>query len=366
MTRRRRRGLPEAFSRQAAEDAMELREFIRDSRPALTSFAVHLVLLLGLALWVIAKAPEDRPIWARFAAEDSASLATFDLAPAAQLEADEAIDAAADVSLAQVDWQQDLSLSALEQSGMAGAAKPVGMRLDLAPSLPRMTSLAPGDETLRELHGFRASSTALRMGSRRLEAAQASDGSWGYHPRESGDLSIVGWQLMAIKSAMMAGLFIRPEVVMKADRFIDTQQSDGGALYGYRGPKAEPGTTAIGLLLRMYRGWPRTDPRIQRGSHYLNELGPSSNGVYYNYYATQVLFHLGDQRFPPWNERLRDYLVSEQENDGHAEGSWYFPDSHFNEVGGRLYCTALSLLTLEVYYRYMPLYGELESSRFNF
>jgi len=33
------------------------------------------------------------------------------------------------------------------------------------------------------------------------------------------------------------------------------------------------------------------------------------------------------------------------------------PDDYGAPKGGRLYCTALAVMTLEVYYRHMPLYG---------
>ena len=56
---------------------------------------------------------------------------------------------------------------------------------------------------------------------------------------------------------------------------------------------------------------------------------------------------------------MRDYLVARQASEGHETGSWYFVDAHGSSgKGGRLYNTALSLLTLEVYYRYLPLYDK--------
>ena len=42
---------------------------------------------------------------------------------------------------------------------------------------------------------------------------------------------------------------------------------------------------------------------------------------------------------------------------GHQSGSWYF-DHDWSSRGGRLYDTALSILTLEVYYRHLPLYRD--------
>lgn len=197
-----------------------------------------------------------------------------------------------------------------------------------------------------------------------IEFAQCIDGSWGYQPKITGDLSIVGWQLMALKSAHMAGIKVSPAVVERTDKFLDSQQSDYGAYYGYRSTKREPGTTAIGLLIRLYRGWSRTDPNILKGAEYLAELGPSIDGIYYNYYATQVLYHMKMPQWERWNQMVRDHLVAEQEVDGHEAGSWHFGRNHFNEVGGRLYCTAMATLTLEVYYRYLPIYSDVDEEPF--
>ena len=46
-----------------------------------------------------------------------------------------------------------------------------------------------------------------------------------------------------------------------------------------------------------------------------------------------------------------------QSSRGHEAGSWD-PRGDFTDVGGRLYMTSLAVLTLEVYYRHMPLYTE--------
>ena len=54
---------------------------------------------------------------------------------------------------------------------------------------------------------------------------------------------------------------------------------------------------------------------------------------------------------------MRDYLVQTQAEGGHQAGSWYFEHKH-SAKGGRLYNTALAIMILEVYYRYMPLYRD--------
>ena len=114
--------------------------------------------------------------------------------------------------------------------------------------------------------------------------------------------------------------------------------------------------TAAGLLSRQYAGWSRGHPAIVNGAEKLAEWGPSSNNVYYNYYATQVLHHFQGALWDQWNSVLRDYLVTEQAKEGHELGSWYFDGDFGSNIGGRLYVTAMSTMTLEVYYRHMPIY----------
>jgi hypothetical protein len=79
--------------------------------------------------------------------------------------------------------------------------------------------------------------------------------------------------------------------------------------------------------------------------------------MYYNYYATQVLHHFAGDRWQAWNLKMRDGLVASQEKKGHARGSWFMNDP-FVDRGGRLYCTAMATMILEVYYRHLPIYRE--------
>ena len=43
-----------------------------------------------------------------------------------------------------------------------------------------------------------------------------------------------------------------------------------------------------------------------------------------------------------------------------TEGSWAPDDAKWGKSGGRHYTTCLNLLMLEVYYRHLPLYIELD------
>jgi len=186
-------------------------------------------------------------------------------------------------------------------------------------------------------------------------AQDQQGGGWRYAPGEVGDTTVTGWQLMALKSAQMAYLRVPTNVFPKVSRFLNVVQAEGGARYGYMTPGKEPTTTAIGLLCRMYLGWEMDSSPLRMGVKFLAEHGPSRNDMYFNYYAMQVMHHHGGPDWEPWNEKMRDYLIETQATQGHESGSWYFRNRH-TDPGGRLLITAMAVMTLEVYYRYMPLY----------
>ena len=203
---------------------------------------------------------------------------------------------------------------------------------------------------------------------------QAQDpvgGGWRYKLNQPGDTSAVGWQVMAIKSAKLSGIQINSRTYKLIDKFLSNVSINNGSIYGYTTPparvdKGRRGVSAIGLLCRMYMGWEKDHPGLKAGVEWLsNRVGPdvskdlSKVNMYYNYYGTQVMKQYGGEHWKKWNAKMRDYLVAAQDKKGAAAGSWMFsPQSHTCEKGGRLYCTAMACMTLEVYYRYLPLYSQ--------
>jgi hypothetical protein len=190
-------------------------------------------------------------------------------------------------------------------------------------------------------------------------------GGWRYQPRQAGDTSVVGWQLMALKSGHMAYLIVPKETILGSIKFLDSVQAESGAKYGYTGPGGGNGTTAVGLLCRMYLGWKMDHPAIQRGAEFIAATGPSKGNMYFNYYATQVMRQYGGdevgqphEMWEKWNKEMRDWLVNTQDKNGHQEGSWYMKGDHGSVSGGRIYCTSMATMILEVYYRHMPIYGK--------
>jgi len=190
-----------------------------------------------------------------------------------------------------------------------------------------------------------------------IEYAQHEQGGWRYQPKQPGDISVLGWQIMALKSALLGDIQVSSSTTGLAEYFLDRVQQADGAYYGYQRPGKMISCTSIGLLSRMYLGWGRDDPRLHQGVAFLSREGPSKTDIYYNYYATNVLCHYGGPQWDRWNDEQKAYLIKTQSSKGYTAGSWYFPHPHA-EVGGRLYVTCMSAMILEVYYRHMPLYSD--------
>ena len=197
-----------------------------------------------------------------------------------------------------------------------------------------------------------------------LAAQNKNDFGWRYTPGQAGDTSVVGWQVMALKSAHMAGLDVGGSYGLEAvGKWFDLVKSGpNNSNFSYQpSGGATPPMTSVGLLCRQYLGTKRDDPMMVDGVKYLMGHMPDEklHNVYYWYYATQVLHNYTGYDWDTWNRTMRKLLISTQTREGCASGSWS-PDSPsadaWGRQGGRHMLTALSALTLEIYYRYLPLY----------
>jgi hypothetical protein len=191
--------------------------------------------------------------------------------------------------------------------------------------------------------------------------AQNSDGGWRYNPKDPGDTSVTGWQLMALKSAHMAGLDVGGSAFSSTSKWLDSVAVHDGTEYAYQpGQAPAPAMTSVGLLCRQYLGAKRDDPRLTGGVTYLMGHMPDEAfpNIYYWYYATQVMHNMYGTEWDQWNRKIRNLLVDSQVRNSQAcaNGSWDSEKDAWGRRGGRLMQTSLSCLTLEVYYRYLPLF----------
>jgi hypothetical protein len=231
-----------------------------------------------------------------------------------------------------------------------------------------MYSHAIGAMALCEAYGLsqdpRLKQPALRSIQFIINAQNPVTGGWRYSPGQEGDTSVFGWQMFALRSAHMAGLKIPKNTLKGCSRYLDLAAVDRQrTAYSYQpGRGLSPIMTAEALLSRQLLGWPRTFPPLVKGaSQIAADLEASEDrNIYYWYYATQLLHNMKNKDWERWNLKVREGLINIQvREDGCAKGSWDpnlpLPD-RWGLMAGRMYVTSLSILTLEVYYRYLPLY----------
>jgi hypothetical protein len=226
-------------------------------------------------------------------------------------------------------------------------------------------ALAEAYAMSREHKDSRLLRAAVEKGIAFILSAQLDDGGWRYfqYQTQGGDMSIFGWQLMALKSAQLGGVPIPPRV---RDRMVDflkkNSRGDHGGLGAYRTTSpTTPAMTAEALYCRQILGAGRDSASSKEAVEYLlsfrNLPTRQKLDLYYWYYGTLAMFQYGGDEWQRWNARVRDLLISEQVKEGEYAGSWE-PRDPWSGYGGRIYATAIATLSLEVYYRYLPLYRE--------
>ncbi len=196
-----------------------------------------------------------------------------------------------------------------------------------------------------------------------LSRSQARDGAgWRYRPGSpQGDTSVLGWVVMALKSADQVGITLDPKNKQAVLAWLD--QVDGGrsgGLASYQPTRpVSPTMTAEAWICRQFLDLPFNNRgAAPEAALYLIQNSPSRSefNLYYWYYGTLALYQYGGESWSRWNAEVRDELVRRQRRDPHLIGSWDPDPSKYGSYGGRVYATALATLSLEVYYRYLRLY----------
>jgi hypothetical protein len=241
---------------------------------------------------------------------------------------------------------------------------------------------------------------AAQAGIDYLVRVQTPGGGWRYGPRYiQSDTSCTSWVLMTLKTADLAGLDLAQRSLDGIDSWLERcafditgeteTPSDLASDYDYevgsrRRFKAFTGylelsgkeasalqqvsMTAVGMTCRFFMGWKRSHPFQIGSANYLMDFLPQwmkglEKGMavawyhYYWYYGTLSIYQMGGQYWRRWNEKIRRmYPQAQRTSPAELAGSWD-PDSAVLN-GGRLFSTAMSILTLETYYRFSPLLGD--------
>jgi hypothetical protein len=194
-----------------------------------------------------------------------------------------------------------------------------------------------------------------------LVAAQEQKlGGWRYDPNEDSDTSVLGWAYMALKSAELAGIDLPKETFSRADTWLKgVSGGKFGGIYGYQKPeKKREAMVATGMFCRQLGGVPANDPGMHEGMGYIatHPLSAEELDYYYMYYGTLVMYQNQGPIWEEWNERMKEIVLAAQHKSGSKRGTWD-PEKWYGFQMGRVVSTAISTLSLEVYYRILPIYG---------
>ena len=190
-------------------------------------------------------------------------------------------------------------------------------------------------------------------------------GGWRYEPSSNdADLSCSGWALMALRSARLNGAQVPPEAIEKAVLYVRRAYKDlgeaAGGCFGYQGATGQSGEILTGsAILCLELCGQHLDPLSMKGAKYLGAtfratLGGGHCHRYYGlYYISQGLFQVGGQTWRDFAAWMYDTFVPQQRPDGSWGGA--------GNAGSDIYSTAMTILSLTVPYRMLPIYQRDET-----
>jgi hypothetical protein len=184
-------------------------------------------------------------------------------------------------------------------------------------------------------------------------------GGWRYRIAhyDGSDISVTGWQLMALRAARNLGCDVPPEVIERAVAYVRRcyDSREGAFRYMPNAGVTVPCTGTSILALELCGKDLHHCPESLRGGSYLIRSSnlPRWGGHHFSYsiyYGAQATFQLGGNYWSTYRPRLHQVLLRNQSSTGSWAGSGY------DSVFGPNYCTAMAILALTVEYRFLPIY----------
>jgi hypothetical protein len=178
-------------------------------------------------------------------------------------------------------------------------------------------------------------------------------GGWRYRiASQDADMSVTGWQLLALRAAKNLGCDVPTERIDLAVDYIKRSRDPRTGGFGYTpgGGQTIP-CTGTGILGLEICGKDRHHSReaLQAGSFLINHAPRwNDNHFFYAiYYCSQATFQLGNNYWNFFRPQLHKVLLDNQQ----ANGAWIGSDGY-----GPAYGTAMSVLALTVEHRFLPIY----------
>jgi len=182
---------------------------------------------------------------------------------------------------------------------------------------------------------------------------QNAEGGWRYQPqRNDADISVTICQIMALRSARNAGIYVPARTIERCIEYVKrSQNADGGFMYMMTGGPSQFPRSAAGVVA-LYSAGVYEGADLERGLNYImenlprgNVLNRESHYFYGHYYAVQAMWHAGGDRWRTWYPAIRDELIARQREDG----SW--SDQICPEYGA-----AMAAIILQMPTNYLPIF----------
>ena len=188
-------------------------------------------------------------------------------------------------------------------------------------------------------------------------AAQNREGGWRYEPlAQFADVSVTVAQMMALRAARNAGVFVRKNVMDHAATYVKAcQLPDGGFSY-WKGQGYSAFARSAASIVGLYSAGIYEGKEIERGLKYLQQYIPGrqfspreippQHYWYGQYYASLAMWTAGDEYWTAWLPAIRDELLAK----ARASGGTWTDASH-----GSPYATAMALIILQLPNNYLPI-----------
>jgi hypothetical protein len=181
------------------------------------------------------------------------------------------------------------------------------------------------------------------------------NGGWRYEPTApDSDLSLSGWNALALRACKDAGVPVPKPAVERAAQFVLKCYLPDAKAFSYQpGGAAQVGPTGVGILcLHVLDDGNRKEAVEAAQFLRTHPIDDQSQFPYYGmYYATQAAYQSGDAVWAAVSKATFDKLLKSQTQ---QDGGW--PETPEGAGGGRVYTTSLALLTLSIPYRLLPIY----------
>lgn len=219
-------------------------------------------------------------------------------------------------------------------------------------ALAEATGVEVDEGRRRKIHAELVKAVKVILDAQAVTKPEPHGGGWRYTPAApDSDLSLSGWNALALRAAQDVGVDVPREAVQKAVGYVLRCYHAGEKGFSYQpGGGAQAGPTGIGVLsLYLLDGSER--PEAAEGAAWL-AAHPINDGTpfryYAMYYATQAAHQAGGAAWPAVLKAVSDKLLPLQQKDGDWPKSAQEPDGP--------YSTAMAVLTLSVPQRLLPAY----------